>query len=287
MGINLLKYTTKKTLIFGLAGALGSLAGDGVSEYFSIIGGGDEMTFYTNLIDTSIWTGIISLGIAIALIIAQNIYFKKTIFSKSMIKAGIRGILTGAIAGGFAQIAFALTANISVSVEIISRIICWGIFGLGTGWGISLFVPNYPKKTAMIAGFIGGAMGGAAFRFSFDLLPELAGRLLGVAIVGFFIGLMISYIEELLREAWLTVVWGKEEKTLITLGSKPIVLGSTSEADIYLPKEKNYPPITAIIKLDKSKVIIENKINNQRTELRNGSKIGLGTIEVIVNIKKE
>lgn len=287
MGINLLKYTTKKTLIFGLAGALGSLAGDGVTEYFSIIGGREEITFYTNLLDMSIWTGMISLGIAVALIIAQNIYFKKSIFSKSMIKAGLRGILTGAIAGGIAQIAFGLTARISIPVEITSRIICWGIFGLGTGWGVSLFVPNYPKKTAMIAGFIGGAMGGAAFRFSFGLLPELAGRLLGVAIVGFFIGLMISYIEELLREAWLTVVWGKEEKTLITLGRKPIVLGSSSEADIYLPKEKNYPPITAIIKLDKAKVIIENKINNQRTELRNGSKIGLGTIEVIVNTKKE
>lgn len=287
MGFNLLKYTTKKTLIFGLAGAIGSLAGDVVTESFSLLSYREDITFYTNLLDTAIWTGIISLGIALALIIAQNIYFKKSIFSKSMIKAGLRGILTGAIAGGIAQFAFALTARISVPVEIMSRIICWGIFGLGTGWGISLFVPNFPKKTAMIAGFIGGAIGGAAFRFSFDLLPVLAGRLIGVAIVGFFIGLMISYIEELLREAWLTVVWGKEEKTLITLGSKPIVLGSSSEADIYLPKEKNYPPITAIIKLDKSKVIIENKINNQRTELRNGSKIGLGTIEVIVNTKKE
>jgi len=137
----------------------------------------------------------------------------------------------------------------------------------------------------MIAGFFGGFIGGAVFRFSFDYMPEVAARLLGIAIVGFFIGLMISYMEELLREAWLTVVWGKNEKTSISLGLKSIILGSSSEADIYLPKEKNYPPITAIIKLENNKVVIHNKINNQSTELRNGSKITLGSIEVIVNTK--
>lgn len=282
MGIQLLKYTTKKTLIFGAAGALGSLAGNIIIDLFLK---GENSNFLDILFYTSIWTGFISLGIALALLIAQNIYFKKSLLSSSMINAGLRGVLTGVLAGGIAQLVFAFTARISAPIEIASRIICWGIFGLGTGWGVSLFVPNYPKKTAMIAGFLGGAIGGAAFRFSFNFLPEIAGRMLGVAIVGFLIGLMISYIEELFREVWLTVVWGKDEKTNITLGSRPIVLGSSSEADIYLPKEKGYPAITAIIKIENSKVIIENKTNNQRTELRNGSKIGLGTIEVIINTK--
>jgi Ca-activated chloride channel family protein len=282
MSINLLKYTTKKTLIFGIAGALGALAGDGVTEFLSKE---ENPTFFSNLFHVILWTGIISLGIAIALLIAQNIYFKKSIFSKSIIKAGWRGILTGAIAGGIAQIAFSFTSSISETVEIGSRIICWGIFGLGSGWGVSLFVPNYPKKTAMIAGFIGGAIGGAAFRFSNNYLPEIASRLLGVAIVGLFIGLMISYIEELLREAWLTIVWGKNETTSISLGARPILLGSSPDADIYLPKEKNYPAITAIIMIKNSKVVIENKINHQSTELRNGSKINLGIIEVNVNTR--
>ena len=282
MGINLFQYTTKKTILFGVAGAIGSLAGDGLTEFFVR---GENVTFFGNIFYVSLWTGIISLGIALSLLIAQNIHSRKSLFSKSLIKAGWRGIITGAVAGGIAQLAFAFTSRISVPIEITSRIICWGIFGLGTGWGVSMFVPNYPKKTAMIAGFLGGAIGGAAFRFSFNFLPEIAGRLLGVAIVGFFIGLMISYIEELFREAWLTVVWGKDEKTSISLGAKPIILGSSSEADIYLPKDKSYPPITAIIMIEKTKVIIDNKINNQRTELRNGSKIGLGTIEIIVNTK--
>lgn len=284
MEINLLKYTTKKTLIFGLAGAIGALVGDGISELFVNI---ESTGFMISLLQVTLWTGFISLGISLGLLISQNIYFKKSMFSKEVINAGIRGVLIGAFAGGFAQVVFSFTSSISETVEISSRIICWGIFGLGTGWGISLFVPNYPKKTAMIAGFLGGVIGGAAFRvtFIFTFLPIIMGRLIGVAILGLFIGLMISYIEELLREAWLTVSWSKDEKVFISLGTKPIVIGSSSEADIYLPKEKNYPLITAIIKIENSKVVIENKINNQRTELRNGSKIGLGVIEVIVNTK--
>lgn len=284
MGINLLKYTTKKTLIFGFAGAIGALMGDGISELFVNV---ETPTFLGSLIQVTLWTGLISLGISFGLLISQNIYFKKSMFSKEVINAGIRGVLTGALAGGFAQVVFSFTSSISETVEITSRIICWGIFGLGTGWGVSLFVPNYPKKTAMIAGFLGGLIGGAAFRFTFTFtfLPIIAGRLIGVAILGLFIGLMISYIEELLREAWLTVSWSKDEKVFISLGKKPIVIGSSSEADIYLPKEKNYPPITAIIKIENSKVVIENKINKQQTELRNGSKINLGVIEIIVNTK--
>lgn len=282
MTYNLFKYITKKTIIFGVAGALGALIGNVTTEFFLKF---NNNSFLSNLMHVMLWTATISLGIAISLLIAQNIYFKKTILSKSLLKGGFRGVFTGAIAGGIAQIIFAYTSQISELIEIISRIACWGIFGLGTGWGVSVFVPNFSKKTAMLAGFIGGVIGGAAFRFSFILIPEIASRLFGVAILGFFIGLTISYIEELLREAWLSVEYSKDETILIALGAKPIVFGSSSEADIYLPKEKNYPPITAIVEVVNSKIIIENKINGTRTELRNGSKIGLGTINVIVNTR--
>jgi Ca-activated chloride channel family protein len=271
-------------MISGAAGAVGALIGELICEIFMDMGRGTG-TFLNALIHVSIWTGIISLSIALGLIVAQNIYFKKAPFSISMIKAGIRGVLTGAFVGGMAQILFSFTSNISELIEISSRIFCWGIFGMGSGWGISLFVPNYPRRSAMIAGFIGGAIGGSFFRFTFSLFPGNVGRLIGVAVLGLFIGLMIAYIEELVREAWLTIIWSKKEKVIISLGSKPIVLGSSSEADVYLPKERNYPPVTAIIKLENSRITIENKINNQITELRNGSKLFIGSIEVVVNSK--
>jgi Ca-activated chloride channel family protein len=282
MSNKLLKHVTKKTLKFSIAGALGACIGQIATEIFR---SHTNVSFFDNVVDVALWAGTIGLGISLALLIVQNVYLKKFPFSKSMIKTAIIGIFLGAIAGGIAQVAFALTYDISRLAEITSRIICWGIFGLGVGWGVSLFVPNYPKKRAMMAGLLGGIVGGAAFRISFEIFPETYGRLVGVAILGLFIGFVISYIEEILREAWLTVVWGKNETTSVSLGNKPIILGSSPQADIYLPVEKNYPPITAIINIENSKVIIDNRVNNQRTELRNGSKVTMGALEVIVNVK--
>lgn len=136
----------------------------------------------------------------------------------------------------------------------------------------------------MIAGLLGGIIGGAVFLFSQIFMPVIYSHLIGVSIIGFFIGLMISFFEELLREAWLTVEYSKNEKRNISLGSKPIVLGSSPLADIYLPTKK-YLPETLIFEIRNSKVIVENKINNQVFEVRNGSKIQLGSIMVIVNTR--
>jgi Ca-activated chloride channel family protein len=283
MSKNIFKYVTKKTLKFGLAGAIGAGIGDAIFELFPQQMGHDS--FFGTVGNVSLWAGIIGIGTAIALQLSQNLYLRKTVFSKSMIKTLFWGLLIGGLVGGLAQVAFALTCRISVIAEIISRILCWGIFGLGIGWGISTFIPNFPKKRAIVAGLIGGIMGGIIFRFSFEIIPDIAGRIIGIAILGFFIGLVISYMEEVLREAWLTVVWAKNETTSVALGTREIILGSSPKADIHLPADKNYPKITAIIELKDNRVFIENKIDNKRTELKNGSKITMGVIEVIINLK--
>jgi hypothetical protein len=277
------KYVTRKTAMFGLAGALGAGIAEIVSE--AVPQQMSENPFWGNIEHVSLWAGIIGIGTAVALQIAQNVYLKKSAFSSKMIKTAFWGLIIGGFVGGLAQVAFAFTQGISVTAEIVSRILCWGIFGFGIGWSVSYFIPNFPKKRALLAGLIGGIVGGAVFRFSFEILPDTFGRIIGVAILGFFIGLMISYMEEVLREAWLTVVWAKNESTSVALGAKEIILGSSPKADIYLPADKNYPKITAIIELKNNRVFIENKIDNKRTELRNGSRIAMGTVEIIVNLK--
>ncbi|GHV67705.1 hypothetical protein FACS1894199_13710 [Bacteroidia bacterium] len=279
------QYITNKTAKFGLAGALGAGIAEVISEAVpqQIV----SIPFWGILGHVAIWAGIIGIGTAIALQIAQNCYLRKPVLSLSMLKTAFFGGIIGGFVGGLAQVVFAFTQGISESVEIISRILCWGIFGFGLGWSVSYFIPNFPKKRALLAGLLGGIVGGAVFRFSFEILPETYGRIIGVAILGFFIGLVISFVEEVLREAWLTVVWGKNESTSVALGTKEIILGSSPKADIYLPVEKNYPPITAIIGLKNNIVFFDNKIDNKRIELRNGSRITMGAVEVIVNLKTE
>jgi len=270
-----------KTIIFGIAGALGGGVGELVSEAFSVNDSGG--TFFGNIVAVATWAAFIGLGISIGLLAAQSIYLKKKPVLESLIKTAIIGILLGAVAGGIAQVAFAFTYNISELVEIISRIICWGIMGWGVGWGVSTFVPNFPKKRAMAAGFLGGLIGGAIFRATFSLLSAAMGRIVGIMALGFFIGLTISYIEEALREAWLTVIWGKNETKTVSLGQRPIAFGSSSEADIYLAKDL---PVRATVQIENSKVVMYDKATNQRRELQNGNQVDLGRVSFVVNTKK-
>jgi hypothetical protein len=273
-----------KTLVFGVAGGLGAAIGELLSEPVFFLLEKSPPSFIWNLLSVAIWAAIISLGVSIGLLIAQNIYLKKIPHSKSFVKTMILGILSGTLAGAAAQVIFTFTQNISTIAEIISRIICWGLMACGIGFGVSLFVPNYPRSRAMFAGLLGGIIGGALFRATFGFLPETAGRIFGIAVLGVFIGLTISIVEEILREAWVTVEWGRNEATNISLGKKPIVFGSSPEADVYLRQDK-FPPTAVIVKIENSRVIVENKLTGQNIEQADGNAVNLGTMKIIIHIK--
>jgi hypothetical protein len=276
---------SRKPLVFGIAGGLGAADGELLSEPIRVVFDHSFLTFWGTVLHTALWAAFISLGVSVGLLIAQNIYLKKMPRPASFAKTMLLGIASGAFAGGLAQVVFAYTSNISLIVEIISRVICWGVMACGVGFGVSLFIPNYPRKRAMLAGLLGGIIGGALFRASFDFLPEVVGRIFGVAILGVFIGLTISIVEEILREAWLTVVWARNETTTISLGAKPLVFGSSPEADVYLRRDK-FPLVAAIVKIENAKVVLDNNLTGQRTEPADGSEITLGTVKIIVHIRK-
>jgi len=277
------KKISKRTITFGIAGAVGGGFGSLISEEFI------TFEYTTNLqviFVTALWAALIGLGISIGLLVAQSIYQKKKPDVISIIKTVFFGIITGAVSGAIAQFIFGSTINnVSAIVVEIIRALCWGIMGLGVGLGVSFFVPNYPKKRALIAGYLGGFIGSIFFIVMAGGLSEVFGRFIGLAILGFVIGLTISIIEEALREAWLTVIWGKNETRTISLGDKPIVFGSSPNADIYLSKETE-PPVRATVQIENSKVVMYDKKNNQRRELQNGEQVDFGKVSFVVNTKK-
>ena len=267
------KLISVKTIIFGFAGALGGGIGSWVGGI--LIGNEGYGMPLEVILEMSVWGAFIGLGISLLLLAAQSIYLKKIPELISLIKTALAGLLLGAVSGGFAQFIYNYTQHIPGIVSDISRVICWGIMGFGVGWGVSFFIPNYPKKRAMAAGFLGGLIGG--------VINNVMGSILGVMALGFFIGLTISFIEEALREAWLTVIWGPKETRTIALGQKPIVFGSSSQADIYLSKEA---PVKASVQIENAKVVMYDKTTNQRRELKNGDRVDLGKISFVVNTKK-
>jgi len=201
-----IKSISIKTIIFGITGALGGTVGELISQCLRLNEGG--RTDIETVICMAAGTALFGLGVSVGLLIAQSIYLKKKPVPQSLIKAAITGIRAGAAAGVIAQLAYFVTYDFFNMAQntssIISSILCWGIMGWGIGWGVSLYISNYPKKRAMAAGFVGGLIGGALFTMTLSLRHDATGRIVGIIVLGFIIGLTISCVEEVFREGAVT-----------------------------------------------------------------------------------
>jgi hypothetical protein len=179
------------------------------------------------------------------------------------------------------------------SFGAVSRAAGWIILGLFLGGGMSVFIPNLQFRRAILGGGIGGFIGGIMFMLFSGFAGDLVGRLIGAAALGFFIGLMIALLKQLVLkgEASLIVHWSNSERTVLALGSKPLLLGSSSDAHIPLPRT-TYPDITAKVYLENQEVILEfdEAMKKQgstkvlRHVLKNGDRRRLGEISIEIQI---
>ena len=203
------------------------------------------------------WGGFLALGICLALIMAQNYTLhRRPLSPKEALIGVIGGMLAGLVAGAIGQLVFSLFPDIYL-LNLIGKVIGWGILGALVGGGISFLVPNLNLPKGLLGGVIGGLVGGSCFLIVGNFLSEIIGRLLGVALIGFFIGLMIALIEQMTRHAWVTVEWTSNEKTTLTIGNDPIILGCSRDAHIYLNKAEGFLPVTAKIYQEGEKYLIE------------------------------
>ena len=245
------------------------------------------------------WTAMLAMGISLILIVGQNQYMHRRLLS--LREAGISifgGLTAGLIAGGVGQLLFSPVATLPYTGEI-GRILGWTILGALVGSGTSFFVPNLKLNRAVVGGSLGGSLGAIGFLMAAARLGDLSGRLIGAAILGFCIGLMIAWAEkqQLSTEDYLVVHWTPKEKTKILLGKRPVTLGSSYEAQIHLSKAQGFYPVTAKIFKEGNNVIMEyNEKYAQdkgmrivRHELKNGERRKLGqiTIEVRNSINKQ
>ena len=252
-------------------------------------------TLIYSLYRNGVWTVIIGVGASIALIVGQNQYQRRRLLS---IKEGIFGItgsvVAGIIAGGLGQFAFsAIVENVTITALVVGGeiIIGWSILGLLLGFGLSFVVPNLPKTKGLTGGVIGGVIGGVSFIFLNSINP-LAGRLAGSAILGFTIGMMIALLEALSKDARLIIHWSANEKREILLGNRPIVLGYSDSADVYLRKDQGYFPVTARILKENEQIIMQfdreyvqsKGIKVDRQVLKDGAKRKLGDVTLEIQL---
>jgi len=242
-----------------------------------------------------LWTALLAIFASMLLVCGQNLLMHRRLFalrSLAIVVGG--GLLAGLVSGSVSQYLFALGAQEFASqMEDPSRLVKagqvagWMLLGGLMGAGMGFFIPNLPRVRTGFAGVLGGLLGSVAFLYAMAKTGDVTGRLVGAVLLGATIGLMVAVVEKLAREAALVVHWHENERTVINLGHEPVILGSSPEAHLYLPKEKGFPDVTAIVTFRGGKVEMENKLTNSTHTLQGGNKLQIGTlwIEIQTDVK--
>jgi len=227
-----------------------------------------------SILIVGLWSILVSLFIVWSLVIGQRKFLKQSLFSKKDIMiASVGGSIAGLVSGVVANYLFVMALPLSVA---------WAFMGLLLSISLTKVVPNLKLKSSIIGGLLGGLLGGIFFILLSDIFGEVFGRITGAMMIGFFIGIMISIFEEIYREAYLIIEWNAKERSDVTLGQKPIIIGSSKEADIYF---NNVPSILATITFNQGEIKYNDKINNKSTLLSNNQEFSVRGVNMKVKIK--
>lgn len=299
-----------KSVYFAIAGAIGGAAGDIIAEL--VINQNQDASFWKLVLHVAIWAVVISICVGFALVIGQNKYMRRPLIDKKQVLLIVVIAATGGLLGGAAaQILFNLSWIVMGVISVVTVIVlmksaatqvpqwqgyiaagvllfmcyiflrgtAWALMGGAVGFACSYLVPNLKYQAGTLGGLLGGFLGGSVFILISTVISEVPGRILGVASIGFFIGLMIVIAERQFSEAWIDVIWAPNESTRISLGQKPVTLGASRENTIFLPQSLGFPAYVASILFESGNIIYEDA-SKKRTALKDGSKISIGKIEI-------
>ena len=269
-----------KKMLFGGMGFFGGVAGAILSELTSPGEHGESVLALIG--GVGIWGAVFAAGILVGLTWALEIYAgRKGLSGVKLRGAVVSGLVAGAIAGGGAQAVF-MAHNFTGLARFFFQSGCWGIAGIILGWRLSRSIPNLGGGRAALAGLIGGWIGGMGFLIVSSLFAEVVGRALGIGILGAALGLAMVIVEELCREASLEVIWAPKEITTLSLGTRSISIGGGDD-HVYI---RGLPQRSATLQLEEGRIQYTDTATGKKTEFRDGSRIKIGKIEMVVHAQK-
>ncbi len=171
-----------------------------------------------------LWTSLLATGLSLALVVGQNRHLGRPWLSGR--EAGVilvGGGFAGFFAGGIGQALFSLMAVSGVMPEI-GFLAGWLLLGGLLGRGVGFFIPNLDPWRSTFAGILGGLLGAGAF-ILISKFGNVPGRIVGAALLGFCIGMMVALVELAFRRAWLEVRFGGGETITVNLGPEPVKVG--------------------------------------------------------------
>lgn len=229
------------------------------------------MAMHSGIADSPVSSWVVTGGMDAALIgsslvYVQNFYQTQNWRNTTKVFSGmVKGLIIG-MAGGF----LAMIAMNIFGGGGFGRFIGWAISGAIAGYVASTRVPNLKKKTAILAGAVGGGLG--------EIVMSIGlGYTIGVCVTGAAIGLMVAVSEVMFRKMSLNVTIKPKstgislEKTRsfnLSLGENPITIGYNSEMDIQLKLPENVTrKHAANIQVKDNKAYFHDLVSGTSTEL--------------------
>lgn len=235
-----------------------------------------------------VWTALLAIFMSLFLVTAQNFLTRRPLLNfRSTATVFGGGMMVGIMSGFISQYLFSIAAAGIVEkypdmgwLLNVGVVVGWMMLGCLMAIGMGWFIPNLPKVRAGIGGMIGGLVGAIAFLVALSLLPklDLLGRMMGTAILGISIGLMIALVETMFREACLEVIWAPMETTRLSLGTRPITVGGGDD-NVFV---NGLPQHALRIEMVEGRITC-TQADGSQSLLKDQSRIDVGSVELVIH----
>ena len=232
---------------------------------------------------TAVWTMLVAAGLSTALVVVQSLYLGRSPFAGGRLPlvlagAAAAGLVSGAVGQSLQYLC--LAAGLP---GVLGYVLGWLILGGLLGLGLSFFIPNLARLSAVVAGLLGGFIGVLAFLLG-SQVHEAVGRLFGACILGGCIGAMVALVEAAFRKAWLEVKLGPRETITVNLGPEPVKIGS--DAKNCTVWAKGAAPVALRYFVRNGQVVCHDVPTNTETIVNAGDTRGVGSLELTVKTGK-
>jgi FHA domain-containing protein len=280
-----------RTYFYAILGAIGGLIGWQVSNMLGLSFG------------PSLYLSEALVGALVGLCVGLFIGITEGAMTQNIVQALKSGILSGLLGSVAGAIGLPLSEFFfqTVGAGPLGRALGWALFGMLIGLAQGVFGKSQIWK-GMLGGFIGGAIGGLLLEAVRGYLKDpLAGKAVGLVLLGGAVGAFISLVEVALGKAWLEVTSGKLKGTEFMLDKflhakgPSIAIGSSPlKSEIVLP-DPDIQPQHAMLRGDGSQFTVKDMslsgtfINNRKIEqarLTNGQRIRMGNTEMVYHEKR-
>ena len=256
-----------KFLLFALAGALGGVVGDCATEPFDLFVDMDE---WLMPIVVGVWFGVAGSLISICILAAQGMYMRRRgLELRTLVIGMLAGFAAGMLSGILSQ-----TIYQTVGATQPLRVLCWGIAGLLLGLALAMQITNMRPWRGLVGGTAGGLIGGLAFISVSEVAEAMAGRIVGVGLIGIAIGAMLALSEALARVAWLEVRLPDGRRLEVNLGPTRVTIGANQARCIVVVP--GAPQLSHAIRMADGAIVCEDLVNHTKSNLRPGDVLQIG-----------